>query len=207
MKAIRLALAVLMGGSGLVLGVAEPAFACSCASASTGEYVRYADVIVTGTLIDMQDPPQQPIMSSTDPITYTVAVDRTFKGEPNSEIEFTSAMSGASCGLEGMRVDRNYTFFLNTSGGGLTANLCGGTTSARDGLERQITQSTGPPAMSAGFTPPTATPVADGADEDSSVQSTVPFWILATAGGGIAVLAAAGTWLWRRRFREARSTA
>jgi hypothetical protein len=200
MRAIRLTLAVLLGGGVLVFVVAGPAFACSCAVVSTKGYVGYADVIVTGTLIDMKDPPQQPIMSSGDPITYTVEVDRTFKGQPSGEVKFTSAMSGASCGLEGMKLDRRYTFFLNTGGDGLTASLCGGTASANHGLETQIIRWTGPPATSTDVAPPAPSRVPDSADEDSPAQSAVPLWIVATAGGGIAVLAAAGTLLRRRRF-------
>lgn len=200
---IRLTLAVLLGIGGLVLAVAGPSFACSCAMASTKDYVQGADVIVTGTLAELQDPPQQQVMSSTDPVTYTVTVDRVFKGDAGSEVEFTSAVSGASCGLEGMTADRRYTFFLNEGADGLTASLCGGTAPARGGLEKQVIRWTGPAATPAAAPSPPArspaaptTPAVESADAGTPSRSPAP-WLLATAAG--AVLAGVGLWRWRRR--------
>jgi hypothetical protein len=185
---------------------------------STSSHVEFADVIVTGTLIDMKDPPQKPIMSSAAPITYTVQVRRTFKGEPRSELQFTSAMSGASCGLEDMEVDRRYTFFLDTGKQGMTATLCGGTTAASDRLEKQITQRTGPPGMPADLTTPTTSPEATTGPEPNAPresttaqedyarqQPALPLWTMAAAAGGLALLAAAGAWLWRRSLQKPKS--
>ncbi len=112
-------LAAFLGCVGMVLGVAGPAAACSCVAASIEELVGYADVMVTGTLTRCAGPvAASQVMSSGDPVTYTVAVERVFKGDASGELELTSAMSGASCGLERMVVDRRYTFFLDAEGRG-----------------------------------------------------------------------------------------
>ena len=76
------------------------------------EFVDGADEIFAGTLTGMSGPPERGVVSSTDPITYTVAVDAVYRGDVGSVAFFESAMSGASCGLEGMTVDRRYLVFV-----------------------------------------------------------------------------------------------
>lgn len=196
MQTMRLTLAALLSSAALTLGVAGAASACSCAMASTGAHARSAEVVVTGTLVDVQDPPRGQIMSSGDPTTYTVDVLRTFKGEPASRIEFTSAMSGASCGLEGMQVHRDYLFFLDDSGAGLTASLCGGTRPASAALEREVTAATVPLAAPAPRTSPPSGGT-QGSSTTSARQSAGSGWLPA-AGGAAATVAALGLWWWRR---------
>lgn len=60
------------------------------------------------------------------PITYTATVQVVFKGEPDNPLVFRSAAHGASCGLEGMAVGREYVFFVRASESG----LCDGTSPA-----------------------------------------------------------------------------
>lgn len=198
---IRLVFALLVA-SGVLVGVgAGPAFGCDCASGSVKNFVGYADVIVTGTLTEMDDPPQQEVVSSMDPITYTVDVDQTFKGDVAPQVVFTSAMSGASCGLENMQADRRYAFFLNTAGDGLDANLCGGTAPTSQQLEKLIARWTGPPDTLPASAAPAAAPAeTTPSDRSTSGSSASLPWIV----GGAVLLAGVGILLWAHRSRQRR---
>jgi hypothetical protein len=212
MRALRVLLVGVVGLLGtlaLVTGTAGPAAACSCVIAKPAQQLRAADVVVTGVLVSMQDPPRRRLMSSLDPITYTVAVESTYKGEPQAELVFTSAMSGASCGLEGMEVDRRYTFFLTRVGpgvsrfvdaepGDLVSGLCSGTRPSRDSLDRRLTALAGPAVLATDMDP---SPAAD--RSPTSVEAERPdepaAWAWPAAGGVLTVLAAAVVLVWRRR--------
>jgi hypothetical protein len=208
MRAIRLTLVVLVGAGMLVFGGSGTALACSCAIGSVDDYLGYADVVATGTLTDIKPPTDGPVISSVDPVKYTVDVERTFKGEPQDRLVFYSARFGASCGLEGMHVDRRYTFFLTQGGERLTANLCGGTRLATDGFETKVASVTGPPVEAANpqADPSTSDPgteasidVNDNADS-AATDSAVPLWVYAAIGG--AVILAGGGLLVRRRAAQ-----
>lgn len=101
MRLLRLLLAVFVLASGLVVVTSGPALACSCAVGSTRDHLDGAHAVLTGTLVEIKDPPTKLFVSSTDPVTYTVTVDSVFKGDVGPDVVFTSARSGASCGLEG----------------------------------------------------------------------------------------------------------
>jgi hypothetical protein len=199
MRAIRLILVVLVGAGMLVFGGSGTALACSCAMGGVDDYVGYADVVATGTLTDIEPPADGPVISSIDPVKYTVDVERTFKGDPQPRLVFYSARFGASCGLEGMHADRRYTFFLTRGGllsrGGehLTADLCGGTRPASDGFETKVARVTGPPIEAGDPTP--ADPSASGPG--------VPLWVYAGI-GGVGILAAGGVLIWRRSAQGSR---
>jgi hypothetical protein len=126
MTPLRTLLAGLLVAFGLVAMTPAAAHACSCAVSSTEQYVENADVVFTGRLTAVDPPPQKPVMSSSDPATYHFAVHSVTKGEVPDETEVTSAVSGASCGLENMTVDQEYVVYA-TGHDRLTANLCGGT--------------------------------------------------------------------------------
>jgi len=155
MRALRLLLAGVLGALSLVVVTATPSFACSCAAASTEQYVDGADVVVTGTVADREPPPERPVMSSGDPVTYTVDVERRFKGDGQDPLQVLSAISGASCGLEGVRVGRRYVVFATVGrGGDLWASLCGGTAPWSADLEAGVVAATGPGTVA----PPSAAP-------------------------------------------------
>jgi hypothetical protein len=199
MRLLRLLLIVVVCSGTLVTVGAGPALACSCAYGQTRDFVRGADEIVAGTLVGMDGPAQRRILSSTDPIRYTVAVDHVYRGEAGSVVEFESPASGASCGLEGMVVDRRYVVFLNADGATRTANLCGGTAPATPHLEAAVQRLTG--SATGAFVGASAPPA--GADEPSSApglssHATVSGWTIA-GGAGLAIALAAGTALWVRR--------
>ena len=163
MRAVRLLLAGVLGALSLVVVSAAPSFACSCAGASTAQYVDGADVVLTGTVTDKQPPPKRPVMSSGDPVTYTFDVERTFKGDPSGPVPVLSAMDGASCGLEGVRVGQRYVVFASESRrGDLWASLCGGTAPWSADLEADVVAATGPGVVA----PPSVAPAGTGSDVD-----------------------------------------
>ena len=158
MRLLLIGVLGLLGSLLVVTGAAGPAAACSCAMSTPALQRRGADGVVTGVLVAMQDPPQRRLMSSSDPITYTVAVESTYKGEPQAEVVFTSPMYGASCGLERMEVDRRYTFFLtrvrpgvsrflDVEPGDLVGGLCSGTRPSREAVDPRVTALAGPPVL------------------------------------------------------------
>lgn len=191
-------LTVLVSGASLVTWGAGPALACSCAYQRTGEFAAAADEIFTGTLTAMTEPPRTGVVSSTHPITYTVAVDAVYRGDVGSVAFFESAMSGASCGLEGMTVERRYLVFVGTDGSKRAATSCGGTAPATPARMDAIERLTGAPAEPATAVVATTSRAAAGArgEEDSGLRA-VPARTIVTAGIGAAVLVGAG--LLRRR--------
>jgi len=144
MRALRLLLAGAFAALSLVVFTASPSFACSCAAAGTAQYVDGATVVFTGTVTDKEPPPKRPVMSSGDPITYTFDVERWFKGEEQSPLPVLSPMSGASCGIEGVRPGQRYVVFASEGrGGDLWASLCGGTAPWSAGLEADVEAAAG----------------------------------------------------------------
>lgn len=169
--------------------LAVPAYACSCAGFTEAKYFRHADVVFTGTLIDRQEPPWRPVMSSMDPATLTFEVSWVHKGEAKRLQQVETAMSGASCGLE---IEGNGPFlvFANQARNDamLTASLCGGTRAIADG---------GPPAFGANYLPGPGGDVPD----DSWVNTT---FTVAVSSAAAVVLAFAGWVLVRHRRSQTR---
>jgi hypothetical protein len=139
----RLILAAVLTAGGLVFLTPAPAQACSCVGGDVATYAERADVVFTGTLLEITPPPRRLFWSSGDPATYSFDVDRGHQGEVGRSAEVRSAVSGASCGLEGMRTGSRYVVFA-TLDDGLWANLCGGTGPARPGVVRQLERDVGP---------------------------------------------------------------
>ncbi|NYE38934.1 hypothetical protein F4692_004089 [Nocardioides cavernae] len=139
------ALTVLAFPTALVVGSASPGFACSCASQRPADLVALADHVFTGTVVDIGEPAGGGVVSSTDPVAYTIAVEAVHQGEVGSVAVVESAASGASCGLEGMVVDRHYVVFANADADRLTASSCGGTAPASPRLVRTVERLTGEP--------------------------------------------------------------
>jgi hypothetical protein len=139
----RLILAALLTAAGLVLLTPASAQACSCVGGDVATYAERADVVFTGTLVEITPPPKRLFWSSGDPATYSFDVDRVHQGEVGRSAEVRSAVSGASCGLEGMQTGSRYVVFA-TLADGLWANLCGGTGPVRPGVVRQLENAVGP---------------------------------------------------------------
>ena len=139
----RVVLAALLGAAGLVLFTPAAAHACSCVGGDVAAYAERADVVFTGTLVEVTPPPARLFWSSGDPATYSFDVERVHQGEVGPSTEVRSAVSGASCGLEGMKTGSRYVVFA-TLDDGLWANLCGGTDLARPGVVRRLERAVGP---------------------------------------------------------------
>lgn len=145
MRAVRLLLAGVLGALPLVVVTGPAAFACSCVEGDTAQHVDGATVVFTGTATDKEPPPQRPVMSSGDPVTYTFDAERAFKGDVPPSVPVLTAMSGASCGLEGVRLGQRYVVFASQDpGGDLWASLCGGTAPWSADLEAQVVSVAGP---------------------------------------------------------------
>ncbi|GAA4374669.1 hypothetical protein [Nocardioides caricicola] len=143
MTSLRLLLAGLLGACGLVLVTPAASQACSCAPGTTRDYVAWADVVFAGALMEVEPPPRRSVMSSSDPNTYSFSVTRSLEGQVGAFAVVESAMSGASCGLEGMQVGREYVVFATYHRGGLVSGLCSGTQEAAPALVERVAGITG----------------------------------------------------------------
>lgn len=131
MTTIRLllatALATVLAALALVVLTPTASYACSCALGSEAQQRAWADVVFDGTLTHVEPPPQREVMSSSDPKTYRFTVHDVTKGRAPLVAEVRSAMLGASCGLEGMRVGATYAVYATRDGDELWSGLCSGT--------------------------------------------------------------------------------
>lgn len=125
-----------------VLGVGV-AVACSCAQGGLEEHVEWATVVAR-VHVDEVDRPASEFSGAL--VVYHVTASRLWKGEVPKRFSFVSAQHGASCGLEGVTEGQDLLLFALAGDGApgrdaeaLTANLCGGTTVASEGLIAQLT--------------------------------------------------------------------
>ena len=207
MLLVRLFLVTLCAAAGFVVFTQVPAVACSCAGGGTAQYVEGADVVFVGTLVEVEqtNPGGDGVISSGDPVFYTFDVDETFKGDAGEGV-VESVRDGATCGLEGMRVDTSYVVFAGASPGGkLDASLCGGTSRATPQLigdvEAALAPATEPPTPTVTDVPPPAEPVptqVPSGTEPSTPADGTPAWVW--FGGGLLVAVLVGAVLrpkWR----------
>ena len=186
---------VLIGG--LLLVSAAPAAACSCvAGVSDAEQAANADAVFVGKLVDRREPPQRPVMSSSDPAVLTFQVSRVYKGMVGERQEIVTAQSGASCGLE-LVGEGPFLVFGQLDSGGFghavdpgqyAANLCGGSRAIADGGEPGLgtLSAPQPPGGPSGSEP---VPPVDGPGGSPSTASIALGVLLmaALAGAGLAV--------------------
>lgn len=195
MRTTRALLAALALALSFVVLVPATASACSCAISGVRDYVYRADVVVVGTVTDRRDPPQRPVMSSTDPVTYTVTVDRVLTGEAHATTEIRSAAFGASCGLEGVRAGRRYVLFATVDAQQqLRADLCGGTAPATAAYLRRVEALTGSghPPVSDGATLPRFTTVSMPDDTPGAGgPSAWPLVLVGTGAGAVLLVGGA----------------
>ncbi len=184
-RTLRLFLLTALLAAGLVVTVGSgPALACSCASGEMSEHVGWADDIVVGMLVDLHEP-RSLLVGSDDPVTYVVEVHSVLKGDAGHRVVFESARSGASCGLEGMVVDRRYLFFLHHEGDTRDASLCGGTAPASATLLAEVEAVTGPASPPRG-------------EDDPLPDNDLTGWLMGAGATGIALVAGVALWLLRR---------
>ena len=178
----------LMFAALLVLPSA-PAWACSCASATPVQWVDRSDVVLRGTLEDVDKPSGPAVLQPSDPsVTYRFAVSEVFRGEAMETTYVSSSASGASCGLEGLQPGREYVVFAQTRGDTLWAGLCGGTARAASGLVADVREVTGPghEAVRPGLVDEAARP--------PGAVSAAPegAWLVPLVGGGVLALVLVG---------------
>ena len=183
----------------LVLPTA-PAWACSCASATTAQSVGRADVVLRGTLEDvdertgLNDP-----SSGASAVSYRFAVSEVFRGSASATTWVGSAANGASCGLEGLQAGRAYVVFAQERGERLWAGLCDGTAMATSGLVADVQQVTGPGQ------PPVPPGLIDEAAPlpGPSAGSSDTAWLVPLVGGlALALVLGVALWVVIRRGRR-----
>lgn len=130
--------------AGLVVLPSAPAWACSCASPTTAGSVGRADVVLRGTLEDVdRSPGLNDPSSGAAAVSYRFAVSEVFRGAASATTWVGSAADGASCGLEGLQPGREYVVFAQEHGEQLWAGLCDGTAIAASGLVADVEAVTG----------------------------------------------------------------
>lgn len=186
-------LLVLVGAFAALVLIPPPAFACSCVGGTDADFYKRADAVVAGIVTDKEMPSKGPVMSSGDAVTYSVDVAGVYKGAPVATVQFTSAGSGASCGLEGVEAGREYVVFLAGQSGSYTANLCGGTRPADLTALPSIAGHTFVTAAPV----ETAAPVASDDVEEEADEVALSDWAvpIALAGGGVLALMAGVLWV------------
>ena len=94
----RLLLSSLAGILAVVMSTSVAA-ACSCAEATTAEYVERADVVARGVIERIAVPDEQG-MNAGEPAVYTIRPTHAWKGDVVDTLTIETSPSGASCGLE-----------------------------------------------------------------------------------------------------------
>ena len=110
----------------LVLVAEAPASACSCVAASLDEHRRRADAVFSGEVLRRSGG-----RDGTGSVTYTVRVDRVFKGEVASEQEVLSGAQSSACGID-LQAAQRAVFFAHgdasrSAPSGLRTDSCSGT--------------------------------------------------------------------------------
>ncbi len=201
MRRALLVVIVLLVGVVPALTVARPAWACSCAMATTAEHVERADVVVRGVVTGIDR--SRVAGSSTDPVFTTVRATHVWKGPQQPEFVVSSEASGASCGLELNTVGQEVILFAQSEGSGWTANLCNGTAPAASELAGEVEE-----ALGVGTTvspaPSSPTPTPAPTSMPPPAPAIVPAAVLWVAGTLLAVAVAAIVlaWLGRARRRD-----
>jgi hypothetical protein len=140
----RALLVVPLMFAALLVLPSTPAWACSCASPTTAQSVARADVVLRGTLEDVDESPGLNDPSSgASAVSYRFAVSEVFRGAASATTWVGSAANGASCGLEGLQPGREYVVFAQARAERLWAGLCDGTALAASGLVADVEAVTG----------------------------------------------------------------
>lgn len=109
---MRRLLALVLVTLGCVALTAPPAYACPRPVRPLPAQLEAAGSVFSGTVTAVTGTPG----TGTEPVTYTVAVDRVFKGEVQAQTRVVSPATVARCGLQG--VERRRTYLFVTSGTG-----------------------------------------------------------------------------------------
>ena len=195
----------------VLIAVAPPAHACSCAPGEVSDQVGSADGVFTGSLVETPAEPGDgragEAPDAGEPaavrVRFTVDVDRVFKGDVPGQVEVITARSSASCGIDPLPgEDDTWLWFVTTNEkGDYAAYLCGGSGPAADKRVAQVVDVTGEGVEASEAADDRAdggSPLGEGeGDADDEARSAVPWGV----GGVLLVLAAAviGAMVVRRR--------
>ena len=141
----RLLALVLLACSAVVV-TGGAASACPQSSPSLGQQAKSADAVFTGTVSDR---------ARRGPgIHYTVAVERSYKGDPAEQQTVSTPRAARACGLPHLDEGADYVFFATQDGGDLTIAADGGTAPATDARVARVER-----LLGAGTSPTPAAPV------------------------------------------------
>lgn len=208
MKSLRLALAVVATAL-LVLVVAGPAKACSCAGGmSEQQHIDSSDIAFEGTPTAETTATTIPNVPQMSPRkTYRFTVSKTIKGSPSNPIDIGTAGDGAACGTTFVVGTPYRVYARRTEGGGYDTGLCSGnvevsqlpaSTTTAPKPKPSITTTTEPlPSTTLDATTTTTAPDTDvtvaiqstGKDDDINVALLVGLGLAAGAGAGAAGIA------------------
>src|SRR5205085_11087081 len=135
LRTVRL-LFVLAVTAGILVLTPQTSWACSCASSTTEQQVARAETVVEGTL--------DWVATNGISTTYSVAVEKVFKGKAAEREKLVGNASEASCGLGSLATDEKYLFFIEgRHPGQMKVSLCTGTTPYDPMLAAKIVSVTG----------------------------------------------------------------
>lgn len=184
MATLRRFLLVLAVTAGMLVLTPTPSWACSCATQPTAALVERADTIVDGTLV----------WTSTNGIerTYSLAIDRVFKGKAAQREKVLTQASEAACGLGNLATDERYLFFIKGEHlGTMSTGLCNGSGPYDAAVASEVEAITGPPT---GPTELFAPPM--GAIDEDPIEGTSVTTVVGTT---VVIAAVIGGLLWLRR--------
>ena len=119
LRAVRLAVALLLACLGLVVTVSAPASAdCTCKQGTLERQVARADAVFIGTVDNVE--------VADDDHTYDVTATRTYKGTPERSTQVFSAGGKNACGLGELRAGTNYVFLATGTAAPFEADSCSG---------------------------------------------------------------------------------
>lgn len=185
MATLTRALLVLAVVAGTMVLNPTSSWACSCQVQETAELVERADTIVDATLV----------WTSTNGIerTYSLAIDRVFKGKAAQREKVLTQASDAACGLGALETDERYLFFIKgVHLGTMSTTLCSGSGPYDEELADEIVtvigeEPTGPTEL--------AIPERGPVDPDQ-IEGTAWYTVVGTAATLAAVI---GGLIWLRR--------
>ncbi len=123
----------------VMVATAPTALACSCAIVGGPAQIDSATVVFSGRALS-HDEGAGAVVSSADPVPWTFAVDRVYRGTAAARQVVVTARSSASCGAE-LLDGREYLVF--GSGDPVSTTLCGGTQELA-GVPADVTAALGP---------------------------------------------------------------
>lgn len=177
-------LLVLTVTVGMLVLTPTPSWACSCAGQSTAQHVKRADTIVDGTLV----------WTSTNGMerTYSLAVDRVFKGKAAQREKVLTQAREAACGLGELATGERYLFFIKgVHLGQMSTGLCNGSGPYNARVAAEIEAITGAPTGPTELSAPQSGPI----DQDP-IEGTAWYTVVGTT---FVLAAVIGGLIWLRR--------